>query len=609
MPPPLPPQLITTILSHLLPPCPPLPPSLIAKPLLDRLTFLPPDMDDLDDRDGWFSPYHRQGSHPPPQRQQQDRHHHQSMRSTQSGQFSQQPTDFGSNPISERLERLERDYTLRSVVYTFDGESFLAKIDISPGSSSSGGGGGGPNDDDEAVSGGVEVLFSYEQGGKGRGWVYHATKLSIPSSSSSSSSAASWTADFKSIRIPVDPTTAGQNPQSSTDRSHHTRPINDPNLPSEPSASDLRNVFGASTDHGGPVIDGSAHGRNVDSTEQNVVDLSAPEGYWAGFTPPPAPDLSLPNEHEDTDAGEDAYWAMYGGSAVGTPGGAGMILERGSDMCHTSVHEPRGQGYFGAYGQSRPVSGGISGGGEVALDKEYNEKKIDDDSRMDGKNGPGENERNAMGALETLTTLISSLSPHQPPTDTNTDQVSPHKTPTNITHPTTLTTSVCRAENSTIPSRDMLDLRDKLSSQISAILQSLWSEYIRLSSSSNTGPETYGADEAIEVKAMEWLRIGKAVVDNPNTPRSAKGGSGLGRGASTSGSGEDKVELLVIRSKMEVLKQMYDSIHPPRPDGNASGGDGGDGDEDGFWRCIERTIRMIHVDGENDGVEQETYWE
>lgn len=139
MPPPLPPQLITTILAHLLPPQPPLPPALLATPLLDRLKFLPPDESDLD---AWLSPF-PSPSHSP-------------------------------SRISDRLQRLAVQHHIEPVAYAHDGEGVVAKLalrdDLTQTSSA-----------DES-EGGIDIMFSYEHADQSRGWVYHSSQVPTPPS-------------------------------------------------------------------------------------------------------------------------------------------------------------------------------------------------------------------------------------------------------------------------------------------------------------------------------------------------------------------------------------------------------------------------------------------
>ena len=137
MPPPLPPQLITTILSHLLPPQPPLPPSLLATPLLDRLKFLPPDEADLD---AWLSPI-PSPSHSP-------------------------------SILSDRLQRLAVTHHVEPIVYAHDGEGVIARLSLRDEQSH-------PSET-PSDNGGIDIMFSYEHADQARGWVYHSSL--VPSS-------------------------------------------------------------------------------------------------------------------------------------------------------------------------------------------------------------------------------------------------------------------------------------------------------------------------------------------------------------------------------------------------------------------------------------------
>ncbi|ORY22564.1 hypothetical protein BCR39DRAFT_551268 [Naematelia encephala] len=119
MPPPLPPEVLQTILTHLLPPTPPLPPDLVSRSLLERLTYLPPDPDDID------------------------------------SQISPRPVPG----LSERLAEIARDCHPSSVDYSHDGEVVIGRCIIQS----------------TDVGEQLEVIFEYEQGDDGRGWVYRST--------------------------------------------------------------------------------------------------------------------------------------------------------------------------------------------------------------------------------------------------------------------------------------------------------------------------------------------------------------------------------------------------------------------------------------------------
>ena len=130
MPPPLPPSILDLILSHLLPPSAPLPPQLLSRSLLDRHTFLPPSPNDID---AHLSP------------------------------FPSNP----SQPISSRLLELTEGYEVDEAGYIHDGEVFLSRVPIRPTHSPY------PKGDGE----GVDLIFEFEEGERGRGWLYRSARL------------------------------------------------------------------------------------------------------------------------------------------------------------------------------------------------------------------------------------------------------------------------------------------------------------------------------------------------------------------------------------------------------------------------------------------------
>lgn len=142
----LPPSIITTILSHLVPPNERIPENLLGKSLKSRLTFLPPVAGDLD---SYLTPFAR--SH--------------SQSSSESG------GEFG-NPIHDRLERLSLGYTLSGPVYTQDGEQYLSKIVIRPEL-----GEHRDQSDDDGKDEGVMVLFEIEDSKDETEWKFHSTEL------------------------------------------------------------------------------------------------------------------------------------------------------------------------------------------------------------------------------------------------------------------------------------------------------------------------------------------------------------------------------------------------------------------------------------------------
>ena len=150
-PPPLPPAIQTTILSHLLPPNIPLPQQLLSKSLLQRHLYLPPSPDDVD---AFLNPAPVPG-------------------------------------ISDLLERLAGiGWRVAKVVYAYDGEHYIALVKVVEE-------GRGEGEGQE-----VDVGFEFEgqEGEKeeGRGWTYH----SVHDGSSKSMSNLQWTTNPTNIVIP-----------------------------------------------------------------------------------------------------------------------------------------------------------------------------------------------------------------------------------------------------------------------------------------------------------------------------------------------------------------------------------------------------------------------
>jgi len=163
IPPPLPPGIQTTILSHLLPPNIPLPQQLLSKSLLQRHLYLPPSPDDID---AWLNPAPTPG-------------------------------------IAELLERLTgTGWIVSGVTYAFDGEHYLARVKVIED--------GRGEDEGE----GVDVVFEFEagsgagggvadqnyggqgEGQEGRGWTYHSIHNGRTGSAISN---LSWTTDIQNI--------------------------------------------------------------------------------------------------------------------------------------------------------------------------------------------------------------------------------------------------------------------------------------------------------------------------------------------------------------------------------------------------------------------------
>jgi hypothetical protein len=122
----LPLSVFQPILSHLLPPQPPLPSGLLSRSLLDRLKFLSPDPADFDTH---LTPF----------------------------------PSSSSQPISSRLAELAAGYELDRPTYAHDGEALLARISLRP--------------NPLGGRGGVAVIFEFEEGANGRGWVFHSARI------------------------------------------------------------------------------------------------------------------------------------------------------------------------------------------------------------------------------------------------------------------------------------------------------------------------------------------------------------------------------------------------------------------------------------------------
>ena len=129
----LPVDVVDRVLSYLIPPSPPIPEELTAKPLLQRLAFLPPHPDDLD---ALLSPLPT--SRPPRE-------------------------GSPANPLTDVLRMLHRGHVRGPTRYAWDGELFLAKCPLMS--------------DDQSGSSCVDVMFAHENGLASRGWVFHGVTL------------------------------------------------------------------------------------------------------------------------------------------------------------------------------------------------------------------------------------------------------------------------------------------------------------------------------------------------------------------------------------------------------------------------------------------------
>lgn len=133
--PPLPPDVRDRILSHLVPPALPLPHDLLSRTFLERLTFLPPDPDELD---AHLTPF-------PP--------------STISGSMAKD----ARNPqaLYVALEQLSGSLKVSDPEYSNDGMT-ISRVRLAP---------------EFGEDGAVDTYFEHEDGEQGRGWVYRGATL------------------------------------------------------------------------------------------------------------------------------------------------------------------------------------------------------------------------------------------------------------------------------------------------------------------------------------------------------------------------------------------------------------------------------------------------
>jgi len=122
------------ILSHLIPPCPPLPPQALSRTFIDRLTFLPPDEDDLD-------------AHLTP--------------------FAMAKNALNPHALHYALSQLSGGLKVNDTEYAHDGEMTIARTRLQPGYAYG----------DDSSEADVEAYFEHEDGDKGRGWVYRGAAL------------------------------------------------------------------------------------------------------------------------------------------------------------------------------------------------------------------------------------------------------------------------------------------------------------------------------------------------------------------------------------------------------------------------------------------------
>lgn len=129
------------ILSHLVPPALPLPSQVLARTFLERLSFLPPDPDDLDAHLTPFPP-----APAPP--------------STAADPMAKDARN--PNALHAALERLSGSLKISDTEYAHDGEMTIARTRLAP---------------EFGDDGSVDTFFEHEDGDKGRGWVYRGASL------------------------------------------------------------------------------------------------------------------------------------------------------------------------------------------------------------------------------------------------------------------------------------------------------------------------------------------------------------------------------------------------------------------------------------------------
>lgn len=265
MVPPLPPTILTQILSHLLPPVLPLPHHLLAKPILQRLLYLPPDEDD---RDGQINPLPAFGV-----TAELDR--------LAAVGFEPVPVTPVDDVCSNHKEEQEQEKGKAGMVvqYASDGEGVFARVRLRA--------------IGEADNDGLEIKFSYEVDGSApapqgepradaRGWTYLSC-LTMPTS-------LKWTTDPSSISLPSAQDSGAGTSQIGQDAEDHI----------------YRDGTGSSTDPSTQTETGY-YPNPSSMTHENT----APADYWADFSPPSSAHLEVDTDGNGENDGEDDYWAQY----------------------------------------------------------------------------------------------------------------------------------------------------------------------------------------------------------------------------------------------------------------------------------------------------------
>ncbi|WWD16261.1 hypothetical protein CI109_100687 [Kwoniella shandongensis] len=122
-----------------------------------------------------------------------------------------------------------------------------------------------------------------------------------------------------------------------------------------------------------------------------------------------------------------------------------------------------------------------------------------------------------------------------------------------------------------------VQVRDRLKGKIGNSLKDLWGRYLGEATSMDQVD-----DEVLEERAMGWLRISRSVVDSTPT-------------ASTITADGDEI---VIRAKLEVLKEMYEVVEEQEHE------------DDGFWRLCEGVVKSQRGgEVEDEEVRQTMYYE
>jgi hypothetical protein len=256
-PPPLPPAVLTAILTHLLPPTFPLPPALIHPSLSQRLQFLPPDPSDID---AHLSPFPPSKSYPTSTFEQQSPEQHQ--------------------PLSSRLYALTRDHEQTHTQYSHDGEQPVARVPLRNPYE--------PHRYDGSESentGALDIWFAYTT---------PAPILANPNTIASSSTSSAVRPEprwlFHSVRLPYSPSSS---PYATAGAAGDDR------LTWYPSPSNIINT---------PHFSNLQREAGMDSEADPT-----PQDYWRDFGPSTSdlPEANAQLQLFDPPDVEKSYWAQY----------------------------------------------------------------------------------------------------------------------------------------------------------------------------------------------------------------------------------------------------------------------------------------------------------